>query len=161
MELLADSVQAITFHPLVALAADRSKVLLIAVFAVERTLLLDEAHVDEGLAARVGGADEVVGAPGLTQGGHEGPPDGGLASLAGRALLGYGGSGCHSAFLGNVRAHIHASCRSTEGLLRSGSRRGLDGLEGWWRGRHGRCWGLNRGGGRSRGRSRGRRRLQR
>lgn len=60
--------------------------MLIAVFAVERTLLLDEAHVDERLAARVGGADEVVGAPGLTQGGHEGPPGDAEGGLRGGAL---------------------------------------------------------------------------
>lgn len=49
-------------------------------------MFLDEAHVDERLAARVGGADEVVGAPGLTQGGHEGPPGDAEGGLRGGAL---------------------------------------------------------------------------
>lgn len=48
-------------------------------------MFLDEAHVDEGLTAGVGGADEVVGAPGLTKGGDEGTPG------DAKGVLGHGG----------------------------------------------------------------------
>lgn len=66
MELLAYCIEAITLHPLVTLSADRGEVLLVAVFAVERSLLLHEAHVNEWLPAAFGGADEVVGTPSLS-----------------------------------------------------------------------------------------------
>lgn len=67
MELLANSIQAVSFDPLVTLSADRGEVLLIAVFTVQCALLFHEAHVNEGLAARASGAHEVVRAPCLAQ----------------------------------------------------------------------------------------------
>jgi len=68
VELFTYSVQTIALDPLVAFAADGGEILLVTVLTVECPLLLHEAHVDQGLLACIGGAHEVVRAPGLTQG---------------------------------------------------------------------------------------------
>jgi len=75
MELFSDCIQAIALDPLVALPTRGGEELLVAVFAVERSLLFHEAHVDEGLATRLRVALEVVRAPVLSQGCHEWAPD--------------------------------------------------------------------------------------
>jgi len=71
MELLTHGVQTIPFDAFVALPAGGGEEPLIAVLAMQRPLLLHEAHVEELLAARGGRAAEVVGAPVLAEGGHE------------------------------------------------------------------------------------------
>jgi len=73
--LFPDCIQAIALDPFVALSTRRGEELLVAVLAVERTLLLDEADIDEGFATCLSVAAEVVRAPVLSQGCHEWTPD--------------------------------------------------------------------------------------
>merc|ERR1719187_3220008 len=75
VELLAHGVQAVSFDSLAALIADGREVLFVADLAVQASLLLHEAHVDQRLLALLRGAHEAAGAPGLAQGTHEGAPD--------------------------------------------------------------------------------------
>lgn len=82
MKLLPHCIQAISLDPLVALSARGGEELLVAILAVERPLLLYEAHINEGFATGAGRAVEVVRTPVLPECGHKRTPDLLLAASA-------------------------------------------------------------------------------
>jgi len=82
VELLPHRVQAVALDALVTLGAGGGQEPLVAVLAVQAPLLLHEAGVQQGPAARLRGALEVVRAPVLAQRCHKRPPDLTIASGA-------------------------------------------------------------------------------